>query len=105
VLGQMYAAGSDGTRHIDPVIDDNRGTAGSAGNRSPGQFRQFPAGQVFLPELDPIETGVRGLGYFLELKFAGKAGCAPEAPAIRHVAQQRFTGWREGAHGLAPDAN
>jgi hypothetical protein len=39
------------------------------------------------------------------LKFGGESRRPGKAAAVRHIAKQRFTGWKEGAHGLAPDAN
>jgi hypothetical protein len=41
----------------------------------------------------------------LELQLFGQFRSIRQAPAVRHVTKQRFTGWKQGAHGLEPDAN
>ncbi len=105
-LAQVDACGPDGTRNIQPVVDQNAAIRSRVCNRGPCKQGQLGALELSLANLNKIDTGPGGGCNLCGQSFRLSDGRSGKPATIGNVAEERrVTSWRKEGHGQAWDAD
>jgi hypothetical protein len=103
LLREMNAGSTNRASNVEPVVHQNAASSGRHANGFLDQVREFPAGQLFFPNLYPIHACVSRRLYFLQKKPARFRGRPGQSAFVRHIAQKkRITNWFGVGHSRAP---
>ena len=86
MFGQMNARSTNGASNVEPVVDQNAARGGRDAKGFVSQFSKFATGQMFLANLNPVNSQSGSCFHFLKKKRTRFDGRRGQNTFVRHVA-------------------
>jgi hypothetical protein len=82
----MNARSTNGASNVEPVVDQNAARGGRDAKGFVSQISEFAAGQLFLANLNPVNSRSGSCFHFLKKKRTRSDGRRGQSAFVRHVA-------------------
>jgi hypothetical protein len=82
----MNARSTNGASNVEPVVDQNAARGGRDSKGFVSQFSEFATGQLFLANLNPVNSRSGSCFHFLKKKRTRSDGRRGQSTFVRHVA-------------------